>query len=59
MKQEYTINTPATEVDVFKVKESSVVLSFWLEGHIKAKKTVDIRPQINGQLEEILFKEGG
>lgn len=52
-------NTPATEVDVFKVKESSVLLSFWLEGHIKAKKTVDIRPQINGQLEEILFKEGG
>ena len=52
-------NTPATEVDVFKVKESSVVLSFWLEGHIKAKRTVDIRPEINGQLEEVLFKEGG
>lgn len=49
---------PSVEVDVFKVKESSVSLSYWLEGHIKAKKTVNIRPEINGQLKEILFQEG-
>lgn len=45
-------------VETITVKETKENLYHWLEGYIKAEKSVQIKPEISGKLSEIHFKEG-
>ncbi|ERS09798.1 MAG TPA: efflux RND transporter periplasmic adaptor subunit [Marinobacter hydrocarbonoclasticus] len=49
---------PAPQVGVYEVEEQPLALSSALPGRTRAWRTAEVRPQVNGIIEERLFVEG-
>jgi len=49
---------PAPAVGVYEVKEEPLALSAAFSGRTRAWRTAEVRPQVNGLIEERLFTEG-
>ena len=50
---------PTPEVTVVTLKPQSVVLTRELSGRVEASQQAEVRPQVTGIVERLLFTEGG
>lgn len=56
--QQQQIERPAPQVGIYKITEQPLALTSELPGRTRAWRTAEVRPQVNGIIQERLFTEG-